>query len=72
MTDILVIGATGFRGRFITRYLANHPQRTSFMLGIAARSPSKLDALKQSLALDERVLTVHVDVTQPAQVWRRS
>lgn len=42
------------------------------MLGIAARSPSKLDALKQSLALDERVLTVHVDVTQPAQVWRRS
>lgn len=38
------------------------------MLGIAARSPSKLDALKQSLALDERVLTVHVDVTQPAQV----
>ncbi|KAI6099936.1 hypothetical protein EDD16DRAFT_1657074 [Pisolithus croceorrhizus] len=38
MLDILLLGATGYTGRLITRYLAAHPQRETFTFGIAARS----------------------------------
>ncbi|PCH36639.1 NAD(P)-binding protein [Wolfiporia cocos MD-104 SS10] len=68
MSDILVLGATGFTGRLVTRYLANHPQRSSFTLSIAGRSASKLEELKRELKIDDSVRTVQVDVTQAAQV----
>ncbi|KAF8840367.1 NAD(P)-binding protein [Paxillus ammoniavirescens] len=45
MIDILVLGATGYTGRLITRYLATHPQRPAFTFALAARSDSKLKAL---------------------------
>ncbi|OBZ69645.1 hypothetical protein A0H81_10198 [Grifola frondosa] len=68
MVDILILGATGFTGRLITRYLYNHPQRSSFTLAVGARSKAKLDALKASLRLDDSVLLVQVDVTRRAEV----
>ncbi|TRM65048.1 Saccharopine dehydrogenase-domain-containing protein [Schizophyllum amplum] len=69
--DILVLGATGFTGRLIVRYLNAHPQhRTSFSLGIAGRSQSKLDALKEQEKLDDSITVVQVDVTQPSDIER--
>lgn len=64
MADILVLGATGFTGQLITKYLAEHPQRSSFTLGIAARSQAKLADLKKRLNLDESVKEFVVDVTK--------
>lgn len=61
--DILLLGATGFCGRLCTKYLASHPQRSSFKLAIAARSKSKLVALVSELGLDDTVQVVQVDVT---------
>ncbi|KAL5531760.1 hypothetical protein ACEPAF_5322 [Sanghuangporus sanghuang] len=51
MVDVLLVGATGYTGRLITRYLATHRERDSFKFGIAARSKSKLDELVSDLKL---------------------
>ena len=55
MRDILVLGATGFTGGLIARYLANHPQRisssTSFTLALGGRSRDKLKKVATSLGL---------------------
>ncbi|THH17089.1 hypothetical protein EW146_g3650 [Bondarzewia mesenterica] len=58
MADILILGATGYTGRLITRYLTQHPQRSSFTLAVAGRSQDKLDAL----GLDESVGVYVVNV----------
>jgi len=68
MIDIVVLGATGFTGRLITKYLEHHPERPSFTLGAAARSKTKLQELKRTLALGDNVQLLQVDVTQTAQV----
>ncbi|KAL1659767.1 Saccharopine dehydrogenase-domain-containing protein [Schizophyllum commune] len=69
--DVLVLGATGYTGRLVARYLNAHPQhRTSFSLAIAGRSRAKLDALKEQEKLDDAVTIVQVDVTQPDDVER--
>ncbi|RPD57921.1 hypothetical protein L226DRAFT_538874 [Lentinus tigrinus ALCF2SS1-7] len=60
--DILVLGATGFTGRLITRYLYNHPQRNSFTFAIGIRSKAKGEELKKSLGIDDSVSIVQVDV----------
>jgi len=53
MRDILILGATGFAGGLIARYLANHPQRTSspFTLTLGGRSGEKLSEIAISLGL---------------------
>ncbi|CDO75969.1 hypothetical protein BN946_scf184888.g19 [Trametes cinnabarina] len=68
MPDILVVGATGFTGRLITRYLLDHPQRTSYTLGIGVRSKSKGKALKKALSLDDSVNIVLLDITRYDEV----
>ncbi|KAG6827628.1 hypothetical protein H0H92_011031 [Tricholoma furcatifolium] len=64
-SDIVVFGATGFTGRLITRYLAQHPQfkQGLFSFAVAARSQSKLHSLVQELSLPPSITTVQVDVT---------
>ena len=54
MSDILILGATGFTGKLIARYLANHPQRasSSFTLALGGRSKDKLKEVARSLGLD--------------------
>lgn len=70
-SDILVLGATGFTGNLITRYLSVHPQRSQFSLALAARSPKKVKALVEKLNLSESsVKLVQVDVTNEADVER--
>ncbi|KAI6101403.1 Saccharopine dehydrogenase-domain-containing protein [Pisolithus croceorrhizus] len=49
MLDILLLGATGYTGRLITRYLAAHPQRETFTFGITARSEKKFNTLRDEL-----------------------
>ncbi|PSS06495.1 hypothetical protein PHLCEN_2v3697 [Hermanssonia centrifuga] len=68
MVDILVLGATGYTGRLIARYLNAHPERSSFTFGIAGRSKSKLASLKQELNLGDSVQVFHVDVTKQSDV----
>ena len=67
-TDILVLGATGYTGKLITRYLVAHPQQAHFTLAIGARSPQKLGKLVEDLNLPSSVKLVHVDVTQAHEV----
>ena len=68
-SDILVLGATGFTGNLITRYLSVHPQRSQFSLALAARSPKKVKALVEKLNLSESsVKLVQVDVTNEGDV----
>ncbi|CCM04780.1 uncharacterized protein FIBRA_06971 [Fibroporia radiculosa] len=68
MSDILVLGATGYTGRLIARYLAHHPQRSTFSLALGARSEAKLEALKRDLTLDDSVALIQVDVSNRLEV----
>ncbi|KZT69673.1 hypothetical protein DAEQUDRAFT_726308 [Daedalea quercina L-15889] len=68
VTDIIVLGATGFTGRLITSYLAHHPQRAAFTFSVAGRSETKLKALKKQCALDDAVRLVRLDVTKEDEV----
>ncbi|KAL4079024.1 Saccharopine dehydrogenase-domain-containing protein [Scleroderma citrinum] len=69
MLDILILGATGYTGRLISRYLAAHRQRATFTFGLAARSQQKLKALTDELGDSVfQVATFIVDVTQPDNV----
>jgi len=69
-TDLLILGATGYTGRLITRYLSTHPQRSGFTFAVGARSHTKLRSLLEKLNLhnDDTIGFVHVDVTKPAEV----
>jgi hypothetical protein len=51
MTDILLVGATGYTGRLISGYLSAHPDRLAhtLRLTLAGRSPAKLADLLDSL-----------------------
>ncbi|VDB91332.1 unnamed protein product [Peniophora sp. CBMAI 1063] len=64
MADILVLGANGYSGRLIAKYLLEHPQRNTFRLALAARSRSKLEAAK--LPLDSSVELWEVDLANEA------
>ena len=56
MSDILILGATGFTGGLIARYLVNHPQLTSspFTLALGGRSRAKLNKVAISLGLSTK------------------
>ncbi|TDL16448.1 hypothetical protein BD410DRAFT_795386 [Rickenella mellea] len=64
MPDILVLGATGYTGRLVTRYLQAHRDRGTFTFAIAGRSRTKLAHLVAELKLDvvNDVEVVEVDV----------
>ncbi|TDL16442.1 hypothetical protein BD410DRAFT_622891 [Rickenella mellea] len=68
MPDILVLGATGFTGRIVTRYLHTHPNRSSFSFAIGGRSRSKLSALVDELKLDESVEVIEFNANDDASV----
>ncbi|KAF8911602.1 Saccharopine dehydrogenase-domain-containing protein [Gymnopilus junonius] len=67
-TDILILGATGFTGGLITRYLSTHPQRSHFTLAVGARSLQKLQKLVQDHTLPSSVKLVQVDVTKDEEI----
>ncbi|TFK63996.1 hypothetical protein BDN72DRAFT_901918 [Pluteus cervinus] len=73
-SDILLLGATGYTGRLVTRYLVTHPQKHLFSLLLGARSTSKLDGLLKELQVDLSevggVKIKQVDVTNEKEVER--
>ncbi|KAI0274090.1 NAD-P-binding protein [Russula aff. rugulosa BPL654] len=60
MVDILLIGATGFCGRHAARYILEHPQRSKFTVGLAARSRDKLFSI--DLPIDDSVQIFELDI----------
>lgn len=62
MSNILILGATGFTGTLIARYLVNHPQRAfpSFNLALGGRSRDRLNKLATSLGLGTNADTILV------------
>ncbi|KAI0076364.1 NAD(P)-binding protein [Panus rudis PR-1116 ss-1] len=68
MADLLVLGATGFTGKLITKYLFEHPEKSKFSFAIAGRSKSKLEELKRTLRLDDSVRVIQVDVSSKTQL----
>jgi len=71
MSDILILGATGFTGKLIAHYLVNHPQRAfpSFTLTLGGRSRDKLNNVAASLGLSTNTNSiVVVDLSSYASV----
>jgi len=71
MSDILILGATGFTGKLIARYLVNHPQRAfpSFTLTLGGRSRDRLNKVAASLGLSTNTDSiVVVDLSNYASV----
>ncbi|KAI9467378.1 NAD-P-binding protein [Lactarius psammicola] len=60
MVDILVIGATGFCGRHAARYVLEHPERSKYTVGLAARSRSKIASI--GLPIDDSVQIFELDI----------
>lgn len=60
MVDILVIGATGFCGRHAARYVLEHPERSNYTVGLAARSRSKIASI--GLPIDDSVQIFELDI----------
>jgi len=67
-TDLLILGATGYTGKLIIRYLSAHPQREHFTLALGARSPQKLQKFIEEYSLSGSVKVVQVDVTKDDEV----
>jgi short subunit dehydrogenase-like uncharacterized protein len=66
MVDILVIGATGFCGRHAARYILEHPERSKYTVGLAARSRSKLASI--GLPVDDSVQIFELDISDEQAV----
>ncbi|OKH18716.1 saccharopine dehydrogenase family protein [[Limnothrix rosea] IAM M-220] len=67
--DLILVGATGFVGQIVCRYLVTHSKTEDFKWAIAGRSLSKLNTLKSSLGEAAQDLkTLQIDVTDEQQV----
>jgi short subunit dehydrogenase-like uncharacterized protein len=60
MVDILILGATGFCGRHAARYILEHPLRSKYTVGLAARTRSKLASV--GLPIDDSVQIFEFDI----------
>ncbi|KAF7290100.1 Sacchrp-dh-NADP domain-containing protein [Mycena chlorophos] len=66
---LLVLGATGFTGRLVARYLSTHRDRDAFELILSGRSQRRLDELAKDIALDVNSVELKVvDVTSQEEV----
>lgn len=63
--DLILLGATGFTGGLVAKYLTTHAPSTA-RIALAGRSQAKLDLVMASL--DRPIATMVVDVTNPASV----
>ncbi|QRW25543.1 hypothetical protein RhiXN_07492 [Rhizoctonia solani] len=57
--DILVIGATGYTGRLIIEYLANHSRASSLRIALGGRTISKVQELARKY---QNIDAVYLDV----------
>lgn len=61
--DIVLFGATGFAGKLVAEYLAEHAPRSGVTWAIAGRSRDKLEAVRRELAASDAslaTLPIHV------------
>lgn len=65
--DIVLLGATGFTGKLIAAYLAEHASEESYTWAIAGRNESRLSELRNSFAEIKPDIIV-ADVKNPASV----
>ncbi|HEX3462245.1 MAG TPA: saccharopine dehydrogenase NADP-binding domain-containing protein [Acidimicrobiales bacterium] len=63
--DIALLGATGFTGRLIAQYLADHAPATTRIV-LAGRNPDKLESITNGLG--RKVSVARADVTDPPTV----
>lgn len=63
--DILVIGATGYTGRLVIEYLANHSRASSLRIALGGRTISKVQELAEKY---QNVGSVYVDVSDEPSV----
>lgn len=71
--DLLVLGATGYTGRLVTRYLSTHPDFLDgkFKFALGGRSKLKLEQIAHEHGLkEEQIPHVVVDVLDAEQVTR--
>lgn len=61
--DIIVVGATGYTGQIVCKYLNGLPEATQPKWGIAGRSEAKLAAFKQELP--GKIRSFVVDISKP-------
>ncbi len=54
--DIVLVGATGFTGRLVAEYLAEHADDSGIRWAIAGRSKDKLEAVRTALARRDEAL----------------
>ncbi|CAE6457596.1 unnamed protein product [Rhizoctonia solani] len=59
--DILVIGATGYTGRLVVEYLANHSRASSLHIALGGRTTSKVQDLANKY---QSIGVLHVDVDE--------
>lgn len=60
--DVVVLGATGFTGRLVCKYLNAHPNKPRW--GLAGRSSGKLAALRVELSLPDTIPTIVADTSK--------
>ncbi|HVH43241.1 MAG TPA: saccharopine dehydrogenase NADP-binding domain-containing protein [Labilithrix sp.] len=61
--DIVLFGATGFTGKLVAEYLAEHAEQSGVRWALAGRSREKLEAVRRELAAKDEALAelaIHV------------
>lgn len=68
--DVVVYGATGFVGRLVTRYLAEHypTASTGLRWGIAGRRRDALEEVRSACGLDEKIDILIFDLASPETI----
>lgn len=67
--DVILFGATGFTGKLVAEYLAEHARRNDLRWAIAGRSKDKLEAVRDDLAKhDESLATLAILVADSHDV----
>jgi short subunit dehydrogenase-like uncharacterized protein len=61
--DVILVGATGFTGRLVAEYMAEHAEQAGVRWAIAGRSQEKLEAVRRELRRD---IPIHVADTLDA------
>ncbi|KAF7289302.1 Sacchrp-dh-NADP domain-containing protein [Mycena indigotica] len=67
---VLLLGATGFTGKLVTRQLAFHRDRDAFALVLGGRSEARLNSLVKELGLDSSIRLQVVDVKNREQLGK--
>ena len=60
--DIVILGASGYTGKFVVRELANMSKSKKFTWGLAARSIEEIEQLAKSVAKETSDTEISSDI----------